>query len=288
MKSWRIIVLIVLLVSMSGCAINNRTFGTRNAAFDEGQKLITAGQFETGLSKLEQALREEPENKEIRTVLIRVREEVTSKILLEADNLRFSGELGKAEQQYQRILSLYPFHQRAKEGLEALQIERRHIAAIDSAKELLARNDVMGAETIIRAVLQENSQQSHARQLITEINSRMTRPEVSDLKLESAFKKSLSMEFKDTDMKSVFELMSRTAGINFVFDKDIRQETKISIFVRNNTIEDILKLILTTNQLAYKVLNNNSLLIYPNTPAKQKDYQELVVKSFHVDRKSVV
>jgi len=63
MKSWRIIVLIVLLVSMSGCAINNRTFGTRNTAFDEGQKLITAGQFETGLSKLEQALREEPENK---------------------------------------------------------------------------------------------------------------------------------------------------------------------------------------------------------------------------------
>jgi hypothetical protein len=27
------------------------------------------------------------------------------------------------------------------------------------------------------------------------------------------------MEFKDTDLKTVFELMSRTAG-NFVFDKD--------------------------------------------------------------------
>jgi general secretion pathway protein D len=179
-------------------------------------------------------------------------------------------------------LNIYPLHERAKEGIEALKSERRHITAVDSAKALLTRNDVAGAEIIVRAVLQENPQQSHARELISQINSRMTRPEVSDLALESAFKKALTMEFKDTDLKSVFEIMSRTAGINFVFDKDIRQETKISIFVRNNTIEDILKLLLITNQLAYKVLNSNSLLIYPGTPAKQKDYQELVVRSFHI------
>ena len=282
MKSWRTIVLIILLALVAGCAINNRTFGTRNIAFDDGQKLIAQGQFESGLVKLEQALREEPENKEIRTVLIRIREDVISKILLEADNFRYAGELDQAEQQYQRVLNLYPFQERAKEGIEALKFERRHIASVEAAKELLARNEAAKAETIVRAILQENPQQSHARQLIGEINSRMSRPEVSDLILESAFKKALSMEFKDTDLKSVFEIMARTAGINFVFDKDIRQDTKISVFVRNNTVEDILKLILTTNQLAYKVLNNNSLLIYPNTPAKQKDYQELVVRSFHV------
>jgi general secretion pathway protein D len=172
-----------------------------------------------------------------------------------------------------------------------VKLDRRHIAAVESAKALLARNDVSGAEKVVRAVLQENSQQSHARELISQINSRLSRPEVTDLALESAFKKAVTMEFKDTDLKTVFELMSRTAGINFVFDKDIRQDTKISIFVRNNTIEDILKLILTTNQIAYKVLNSNSLLIYPNTPAKQKDYQELVVRSFqiaHTDVKQMV
>ncbi|QOJ22400.1 MAG: secretin and TonB N-terminal domain-containing protein [Gammaproteobacteria bacterium] len=282
MTSWKTIVLIILLMFIAGCAINNRTFSTRNIAFNEGQKLIAAGQFESGLGKLEQALREEPENKEIRAVLIRMREEVLNKILSEADNFRFAGDLDQSEREYQRVLNLYPFHERAKEGIEALKSERRHIAAINDAKGLLARNDVMGAETIVRAVLQENPQQSHARQLISQISSLMVRPEVSDLALETAFKKTLSMEFKDTDLKSVFEIMARTAGINFVFDKDIRQDSKISIFVRNNTIEDILKLILTTNQLAYKVLNNNSLLIYPNTPAKQKDYQELVVRSFHV------
>jgi len=291
MKSWRIFFLITLFAVTAGCAINNKTFGTRNSAFDEGQKLIAQGQFENGLAKLEQARREEPENRDIQTVVLRLREEITGKLLFEAENLRYSGELDRATQAFQHILSLFPFNERAKEGLEAIALDRQHIAKVDTAKELLRNGETVKAETLVRTVLQENPQQSHARQLISEINLRLSRPEVTDLALESAFKKAVTMEFKDTDLKSVFELMSRTAGINFVFDKDIRQETKISIFVRQNTIEDILKLILTTNQLTYKVLNSNSLLIYPNTPAKHKDYQELVVKSFqvaHTDVKQMV
>lgn len=291
MRSWNTIVLIILLISIAGCAINNRTFDTRNTAFDDGKKLIAQGQFENGLAKLEQARREEPENKEIQAVSIRLYEEVIGKLQFDAENLRLSGDLESAEKAFQRILNLYPFNERAKEGIEQIALERRHIAAIDAARALLARNDTLGAETMVRAILQENPQQLHARQLISEINSRLSRPEVTDLVLESAFKKAVSMEFKDADLRSVFEIMSRTAGINFVFDKDIRQDSKISIFVRDNTIEDILKLILTTNQLAYKVLNNNSLLIYPNTPAKLKDYQELVVRSFqiaHTDVKQMV
>lgn len=282
MKKWKVIVLITLITVTTGCAIDNRSFFTRNVAFSDAQKLITQGKLENGLEKLEQAAREEPENKEMRTMLARVRDEVLGKLLLDADNMRFAGNLDQAEQGYHHILNLYPFNERAKDGVEAIKLERRHIASIESAKALLARNDAAKAETIVRAVLQENPMQSNARELISQINANLSRPEVSHLALESAFKKAVTMEFKDTDLKTVFELMSRTAGINFVFDKDIRQDTKISIFVRNNTIEDILKLILTTNQIAYKVLNSNSLLIYPNTPAKQKDYQELVVRSFQV------
>ncbi|MEQ1779013.1 MAG: secretin and TonB N-terminal domain-containing protein [Nitrosomonas sp.] len=291
MKKWKVIVLITLITVTTGCAIDNRSFFTRNVAFSDAQKLITQGKLENGLEKLEQAALEEPENKEIRIKLMSVRDQVLGKLLSEADSFLFTGDLKQAKQSYQRILSMYPVNERAKDGLEAVKMEYRHMASVESAKALLARKDMNGAETIVRAILQENPQQSHARELISQITSNLSRPEVTNLALESAFKKAVTMEFKDTDLKSVFEIMSRTAGINFVFDKDIRQDTKISIFVRNNTIEDILKLILTTNQIAYKVLNNNSLLIYPNTPAKQKDYQELVVRSFqiaHTDVKQMV
>ncbi len=285
------VIYILLLILVSGCAINNKTFETRNQAFSEAQESIQNGELVLGLQKLEQAAQEEPDNKEIRTALVRQREEIPRKLVSEADNMRLSGDLETAEQLFDYILELFPRYERALSGLAALERERHHIASIDYARELLALNDVEGAEQTVRAVLQENPEQTHARQLIQEISQLVARNESKGLTLETAFKEPFTMEFRDTDLKTVFELMAKTAGINFVFDKDVRQEAKISLFVRDNSVEDILNLILMTNQLAYTILNKNSLMIYPKTPAKQKEYQELVVRSFqiaHTDVKQMV
>jgi len=52
--------------------------------------------------------------------------------------------------------------------------------------------------------------------------------------------------------------------------------------VRDSRIEDAIDLLLITNQLDRKVISDNTLLVYPSTPAKQKDYKELVVRSFYL------
>jgi general secretion pathway protein D len=54
------------------------------------------------------------------------------------------------------------------------------------------------------------------------------------------------------------------------------------VFVRNTSIEDVIRFVLVTNQLDRKVLNDNTVLIYPNTPQKSRDYKDLVVKSFYL------
>lgn len=278
MKSGRFVFIVLLLTLLVGCA----TYGTRNIAFTEGQQLIAQGKLDAGLKKLEQAAYEEPNNKEIRIVLSRQREAIISQIINEAENSRLAGNLDTAEQQYRYALEINANNDRAKAGLEALDLERHQQSIINQARESLARNDVDGAEAAVRAVLQENPMQEEARQLIREINERITRTEDPVLILATAFNEPITMEFRDASLKSVFELISRTAGINFIFDRNVQQESKTSIFVRDNRIEDVLKLLLMTNQLAYKILNDNSLMIYPDTPAKQKEYQELVVRSFHV------
>ncbi|MBL8459911.1 MAG: general secretion pathway protein GspD, partial [Zoogloea sp.] len=77
-------------------------------------------------------------------------------------------------------------------------------------------------------------------------------------------------------------VLSRESGLNFVLDKDVRPDIKVSVFVRRSSIDDVLKLLMVTQQLDRKLLNERSVLIYPNTPAKQKDYQELVTRSFYL------
>jgi general secretion pathway protein D len=80
----------------------------------------------------------------------------------------------------------------------------------------------------------------------------------------------------------VFEALSRTSGINVLLDKDVRPDIKVSIFVRDVSVEDAIDLILLQCQLEKKIVSDNTVFIYPNTPAKIKDYQDLKIRSFHL------
>ncbi len=283
MNHYKNLFMLLMLVWMAGCA----SYTTKNPAFLQGKDLITEGQFEAGLSKLQQAADEEPDNLEIRAALKRELDAITGQLLFQADNELLTGNVDTAEQIYMRALGVAPNNERAIAGLGMVRLDRKHAGMVNQAKDHLANNQTEAAEKIVRSILAENPGQAGARQLVEELSQRIARAEMTQLSLVSSFRKPITMEFRDTPLKTIFELISRTAGINFVFDRTVQQEAKASIFVRDNPIEDVLKLILLTNQLAYKVLNENSLLIYPDTPAKQKDYQELVVRSFHINNTDV-
>jgi general secretion pathway protein D len=70
--------------------------------------------------------------------------------------------------------------------------------------------------------------------------------------------------------------------MNFIYDKDIPADARATVFVRDTSIEDVIKFVLVTTQLERRVLNENTLLIYPNTPQKATAYKELVMKSFFI------
>jgi general secretion pathway protein D len=275
MRAGNLVLIIASLITLGACASNQ--------AFVEGKKLIAEGKLDLGLAALERAAREDPENIEIRAVLARQREAVVGRFLTNAENARALGHPEVAEREFQNALEINPRNERAQAGIAMLVMDRRHAALLTQAEELLARKDFAGAESIIRTVLQENSLQRDARRLIKKIAEiELQAGYMQYPVLKTAVTQPITLEFRDTGLKSVFEIMARTAGINFVFDKDVRQDTKTTIFLRNTQIEDAFRLLLMTNQLTHKVLNENSVLIYPNTPAKQKEYQELMVRSFYV------
>ncbi|MDP2246973.1 MAG: secretin N-terminal domain-containing protein, partial [Nitrosomonadales bacterium] len=98
--------------------------------------------------------------------------------------------------------------------------------------------------------------------------------------IKSAFQKPISLEFKDVPIKSVFEFISKAAGLNFTYDQELRSDQRTSVFLRDTPIEDAIDVILTSNQLGKKVLNDNTLLIYPLS--RSQEYQETYVRSFYL------
>ena len=256
--------------------------------YADGQRMLELGQTEEGLTLLEMASRSQPRDVEMRTTYMRQRELAVIRLAETADRDRMLGNFAAAEAAYGRILRIDPENARAKAGLAALGADQRMRRQVAGAEEKLKSGDVASAEAIVRGILSENPALPEARALQRRIADRLAAsPPHAVPTLKPASTKPITLEFRDAPIRSVFELISRTAGINFVFDKDVSPAIRVTIFVRNSTIEDAVKLLLVTNQLERKVINENSVLIYPNTPAKVKEYQELVVRSFYLGNADV-
>ncbi len=95
-------------------------------------------------------------------------------------------------------------------------------------------------------------------------------------------RKPVTLQFRDANLRMVFEALSRTTGLNVIMDRDVRADLKTTIFVKDAALEDTVDLILLQSQLEKRSLNANTLFIYPATPAKQKEYQDLQIRTFQL------
>lgn len=267
------------LIVLAGCA--------SNTAVRDSKQMVAEGRTDEAVLHLERAVRDYPDDHELRSEYYRQRDVVISQLLIAADTERTAGRADQAQALYRRVQALDPNNQRTREGLASLAMQQRLDATVQEALKLAEANDGAAAERLLRAVLSESPSNAPARSLLNSLRDKAARAEVAAPGLKSSFSKPLTLEFRDTPLKTVFEVIARSSGLNFVLDRDVRSDTKITIFVRETSIEDVLKLILSTNQLERKILNENSVLIYPNNPAKAKDYVDLVTRSFYLSNADV-
>ena len=260
---------------------------TTDPSYVEGKRLVANGQSEEGLALLEKAMRDNPRNAELRIEYVRLREIVVTRLIQQADSERVGGRFAEAEATYIRALKMDPDSSRARAGYESIATERRHAERVREAEALFGKKNLAGAEARLREVLTENPGNMEARNLMRRVLDAQASRSLAQPELRSAIGRQVTLEFRDASLRSVFDVISRTSGINFVFDKDVRPDLRTTIVVRNSTVDDVIRLVLVTNQLERKVLNDNSLLIYPNTPAKAREYQEMVVRSFYIANSDV-
>ncbi len=273
-----LIIIVAAMVLLAGCASSRH--------FDEGSRLSAAGQSDAALAELEKAVAEEPRNARYRAALLRERERLVNERIVAGDAHARADRLEEAEAQYRAALRADPGDARAQARVNDVANARQWRVRMAEARASFGRNDLLGAEARLRSLLSEAPQYPGARDLlrrVLEASAAMTPAPV----LKVPLARPVTLEFKDAPLRSVFDLMARSSGINFVFDRDVRQDVKLSVHLRNTRLEDALKLILATQQLDHKALNENSVVIYPNTPAKQKDYRELAVRSYYLGNADV-
>ncbi len=226
-----------------------------------------------------------PTNALYRIELLKQTEAYARELLLQADDARRAGRYAEATQLFTQVLQVDAANDLARRGLVDVELDMRSNRLLEEAKKLAADGDLDGALKLAGAALEDSPQNLEAKKEIDALHDRMEndrKARVAAAKARSIMSTPVTLQFRDANLRMVFEALSRTTGLNVIFDRDVRTDLRTTIFVKDATVEDTVDLILLQSQLERRNLNGNTLFIYPATAAKQKEYQDLEVRTFQI------
>jgi general secretion pathway protein D len=113
------------------------------------------------------------------------------------------------------------------------------------------------------------------------MKSRKSKLDGFELNLKST--KPITLKFRDAKIKEVFNILSQLSGINFIFDEGVKDQN-VTIFLENATFYQALEILTGMHKLGRKVLNESTIIVYAKTPEKEKQYEDLMVETFQLNK----
>jgi general secretion pathway protein D len=247
-----------------------------------GMAALDKQDFPLAVKELAQASQLSPSDLDYRRDWLRTRESATNKLLSDASSALAVGTRDKATAAYAAVLAFDPENARALAGRNRLVEWDRADEEVAAARTAL-KDGALGRAGQLLATAQKRVPAHPAALLVQrELDFKLSPPPVTTPGLSNTYRKPVNLEFRDASIKLVFDALSRTTGINFIFDKDVRPDQRTTVVLKQTALDDAIDVILSTSQLEKKVLNSSSVLIYPSTAAKLREYQELVVRAFYL------
>jgi general secretion pathway protein D len=241
--------------------------------------LLEEGKLEQGLAKLKRAAELDPKRADYRQNYLTAKERYASEQVVEGERAAQRGQRPAAETAYKRALAIDPGNQRARQALAALENNEQEGLLMEQAQSALDRGDFDLAASSLRTALVNNPRNRRAKELLRQVERQRPRQDM-DPALAEAYKKPISIAFRDVPLRAVFEVISRSSGLNIIYDRDFQADQRATISLKNSTIESVLNVLSTTHQIDYRTMDSNTIMVYANTSQKAKDYQPLIVKTF--------
>ena len=248
---------------------------------DDAEQLVAQGDYEHAVQALESGAARYPDSVQLRSRLVLARAQAQAQLIDQARTAQANGDFDRAETLLRRAKTFDGSAQRAALLLADLQVARNQHDALQRATTLAAKGQTDAALRLVDQALKDNRRESGllALQHRLQIDQRQGQVRASQQGLAET--RPVSLDFRDANVRNVLEVVGRNSGINIVLDKDVRDQ-RVTVYAKAVRFDDALDMILSTSQLSRKVLDSKTVLIYPNTPEKQREHQEQLVKVFYL------
>ena len=239
----RIVPVLLVAALLAGCAAGR--------AFGRGENAARAGDWDSAVSYFRQAIQADPGRADYQIALERAMLNASRVHLDQARVMEARGELEGALREYRRAAEFDPPNRQISG--KVLEIERRIRDASEAAQP-----------------------QSNIAQLRAQAARQAQQPV-----LIGANEIVPGIRFTNSSTRDALNAIGAATGINITYESTY-QDRPITLELDNVTLEQALNQILSTNQLFYKVVNERTIMVIPDTTANRQRYEEQVIRTFFI------
>jgi general secretion pathway protein D len=263
---------LALLPACASKAVNN---------FKAAEKLEAEGKFEEAMYSYAESFKNDPSVIETRIRFLRNRQKAADQHYIQGMDLSTKGNHVDALSEFQAAQAIDSTQGRFAQQVAISTRLKDAQQAFQEGREFEKGNKLKDAHRqFIRAVELSPKNPEYVAALERIANRSISKLDKFELKLKSG--KPITLKFKDAKMKDVFNILTQLSGINFIFDEGIK-DSPVSIFLENASFQQALDLLTNMNKLSTKNLNETTVLIFQNTPEKSKQYDDMVLRTFHLN-----
>ncbi len=225
---------------------------------------------------------------------------ITSAALRDARRAEERQDYDVAVIEYTRAVQKDPNNVSARTGLERARVRasqdhftraRRHAAnrrLEEAVTEYKLAAELNPDNPVVAQELEQTQNQLRAQVLInrdgkTELEAlvdRMKDQRLPGLDVEAAPLPD-ELTFRDASNQLIIRALAKMANVNVIFDPAFRP-APLSIEIRNQTFAEALQSITASTQNFYRATAPRTITIVPDTPAKRREYEEDIVRTFYL------
>jgi general secretion pathway protein D len=247
------------VATLSGCATNP------DAALEPAKTLLAEGRLQEGHALLSERATQYPSDAPTRLWLSRARERYSASVAAQAESQLRQGQWSAAEASYRELGQIPGFEAARRDGLERVAAARERSQPEGRSPTPQSGTEPQGALRLDRNLSLGPLQAPPAHH-----------------PSQQAMQRRLSLQFRDAPVRSLFDVIGKTAQVAIVFDRDVSPDLKASVSLRDVTVQAAIEKVALTAGLSHRLLDDGTVLIYPDQPRKQADYQGLSVRSFYL------
>ena len=241
----RIAAVVALAALLAGCAASG--------AMRAGRQAERVEDHDRAVVEYTRALRDRPDDRDARLALDRAKLRASLEHFGRGRRLTNAGRLEEALVELQMASELNPGNGDIDKELSSVRNQLR-------TKVAVAREGKTQLETLIE----------RTRNLEAPGNDLP-----ADAKLSGA------ITFRDASSRDVFSALGRLSNVSVTFDPTFRDQP-ISIDLRDGSLETALQAVSTATRSFYRVTAQRTITVVPDTPAKRREYEEEVLRTFYL------